>query len=120
MRKKKEVSKMAKAMLERARGVVAEFNLGQGIKSLRVGSGLTLQDVQDATGLSKPLLSQIENDLVMPPLVTLARISEALGVELPFWFIQDNGPIAPTKKDKVVELVESAREALVKADVLLS
>lgn len=65
---------------------VASLHLGQKIRNLRHRRNLTLQGVADLTGLSKSLLSQIENEFTVPPLVTLARISRALGVSLGSFF----------------------------------
>ncbi len=47
---------------------------------------LTLQNVSDLTGLSKPLLSQIENDIAAPPIATLLKIARALGVHIGYFF----------------------------------
>jgi transcriptional regulator with XRE-family HTH domain len=65
---------------------VARLHLGHKIRNLRHRRNLTLQGVADLTGLSKSLLSQIENEVTVPPLVTLARISSALGVSLESFF----------------------------------
>ncbi len=70
---------------------VAALNLGSQIRQLRNQRGLTLQEVSGLTGLSKPHLSQIENDLVSPPLATLIKISIALGVKIGYFF-QDSTP----------------------------
>ena len=47
---------------------VKELNLGIKIRGLRHEKRLTLQELSELSGLSKPLLSQIENDQVTPPL----------------------------------------------------
>ncbi len=60
--------------------------LGRKIRLRRRSRGLTLQNVSDLTGLSKSLLSQIENDVIAPPLATLIRISKALGVTIGYFF----------------------------------
>ena len=54
---------------------IRELRLGEKIRKLRQERRLTLQELADATGLSKPLLSQIENDQVIPPLATLLKIA---------------------------------------------
>jgi transcriptional regulator with XRE-family HTH domain len=69
---------------------VRALNIGRKIRELRKGKGLTLQDLSKATGLSKPLLSQIENQVVIPPVATLLRISKALQRDIAFFF-QDPG-----------------------------
>lgn len=44
--------------------------------------GRTLQEVADGSGVTKSLLSKIENGKSMPPLATLTRIAGALGVKV--------------------------------------
>ncbi len=61
--------------MENIREEVKELQIGMKIRRLRQERRMTLQDLADATGLSKPLLSQIENEQVIPPLATLLRIS---------------------------------------------
>lgn len=65
---------------------VAALNLGKKIKQLRTQRGFTLQAVSDLTGLSKPLLSQVENNIAAPPIATLIKISTALGVKISHFF----------------------------------
>jgi transcriptional regulator with XRE-family HTH domain len=56
------------------------------IRSVRTTRGLTLAHMAEATGLSKGLLSRIENSQVSPPIATLAKISRALEVPMSFFF----------------------------------
>ncbi|SDO64843.1 helix-turn-helix domain-containing protein [Desulforhopalus singaporensis] len=65
---------------------LVSLDLGSQVRKLRNKRGLTLQDLADLTGLSKPNLSQIENNLVTPPIATLLKISSALGVGIGFFF----------------------------------
>ena len=69
---------------------VAALNLGNKIRNLRKHRALTLQEVSDLTGLSKPLLSQIENNIAAPPIATLIKISTALGVKISHFFQNQN------------------------------
>ncbi len=69
---------------------VAALNLGSKIRSLRKQRAFTLQEVSDLTGLSKPLLSQIENNIAAPPIATLIKISTALGVKISHFFREQN------------------------------
>jgi transcriptional regulator with XRE-family HTH domain len=89
---------------------VEELRLGNRIKTLRREKKLTLQDLSERTGLSKPLLSQVENGLVLPPLITLAIISDGLNVDLSFWFFDDD--LKKGRRQKVKERAEQAAEAL--------
>ena len=65
---------------------LALLDLGNQVKKLRTKRSLTLQDLADLTGLSKPNLSQIENNLVTPPIATLLKIATALGVPIGYFF----------------------------------
>ena len=65
---------------------VKKLYIGRKIRELRKKSGLILQDLSDRTGLSKPLLSQIEMGVVSPPVATLLKISRALHVTIGFFF----------------------------------
>jgi len=66
-----------------------ELNIGQKIRKLRKEARLTLQDLSDSSGLSKPLLSQIENDQVIPPIATLLKIAKGLKVGIHFFFEEE-------------------------------
>ena len=67
---------------------LASLDIGTQVKSLRIKRALTLKDLSDMTGLSKANLSQIENNLVTPPIATLLKISTALGVAIGQFFQQ--------------------------------
>lgn len=68
---------------------VRELNIGQKIRNLRKEERLTLQDLSDLSGLSKPLLSQIENDQVIPPIATLLKIAKGLKVGIHYFFEEE-------------------------------
>jgi transcriptional regulator with XRE-family HTH domain len=70
---------------------VKKLHIGKKIRDLRKKVGLVLQDLSDRTGLSKPLLSQIEKEVISPPVATLLKISKALNVNIGFFF-QDGAP----------------------------
>jgi transcriptional regulator with XRE-family HTH domain len=76
--------------VENVKEEIRELRIGDKIRKLRQERRLTLQDLADLTGLSKPLLSQIENDQVTPPLATLLKIAKGLKVGLHFFF-EDEG-----------------------------
>jgi transcriptional regulator with XRE-family HTH domain len=75
---------------------VKKLHIGKKIRELRKKAGLVLQNLSDRTGLSKPLLSQIEKEVVSPPIATLLKISKALNINISFFF-QEN-----TLEEKVV------------------
>jgi transcriptional regulator with XRE-family HTH domain len=56
--------------------------IGQQLRALRKERKLTIQDMADLTSLSTAFISLAERDLTTPSLVSLARISKALGVEI--------------------------------------
>ncbi len=87
---------------------VAALNLGNKIRNLRKARALTLQEVAHLTGLSKPLLSQIENNIAAPPIATLVKISTALGVKISHFF-QD-----PERNDRVVVVRKDERYSVKK------
>ena len=49
-----------------------EKKIADKIHEIRKNKGLTLAQLGDATGLSKGLLSRIENNQVSPPIATLS------------------------------------------------
>jgi len=63
-------------------GDVTVQRLATRIRELRRQHGLTLQQVSDAAGFSKGLLSKIETGGVSPPIATLAKLADALDVPI--------------------------------------
>ena len=70
---------------------VKALKLGSKIRELRLKKNYTLQDVATKTGLSKPFLSQIENDHVVPPVATLLKLARAFNVSLAHFFQDEVG-----------------------------
>jgi len=68
------------------RKLVEIIDLGTKIKNLRLGAGMTLDEVARKTHLSKGFLSQVENNKVSPHIDTLNRIAHNLGVEIGYFF----------------------------------
>jgi transcriptional regulator with XRE-family HTH domain len=56
------------------------MQLGEHIRKIRRQHRRTLQEIADAAEISKSLLSKIETGATSPPVATLMRISDALGV----------------------------------------
>lgn len=65
---------------------VKAFKIGNKVRDLRQKNRYTLQDLAVKTGLSKPFLSQIENDHVVPPVATLLKLARALNVGMGYFF----------------------------------
>ncbi|MGC8719775.1 MAG: helix-turn-helix domain-containing protein [Thermodesulforhabdaceae bacterium] len=65
---------------------VRALQIGNKVRELREKKRYTLQELSSRTGLSKALLSQIENNRVIPPIATLLRLAKALDVSLSYFF----------------------------------
>ncbi len=68
---------------------VKKLKLGEKIRELRLKRGNTLKYIAEITGLSVPLLSQVENNSVSPPVATLLRIAKALEVGISHFFREE-------------------------------
>src|SRR5579862_8827639 len=66
-----------------------KLELGQRIRSLRLASGLTLEAVATAAGVSRSLISQVERGRSSPSISTLRRIAAALRVPVASFFPGD-------------------------------
>ena len=62
--------------------VTQSINLGKRVRKLRVLQHRTLQDVADECGFTKSLLSKIETGKVVPPVATLVKIAQAMGIRV--------------------------------------
>ena len=80
---------------------VASLEIGSQIRRLRNRRSLTLQELAELSGLSKPHLSQIENNVVTPPIATLLKIATALGVGIGYFFKDSSKPsnVVVTRKN---------------------
>lgn len=58
------------------------MSLGMQIRKIRKRQGRTIQEVADACGFTRSLLSQIETGKTTPPIATLTRIAHALAVPM--------------------------------------
>lgn len=76
--------------MDEFRAEVRELQIGPQIRQLRQERRMTLQNLSTETDLSKPLLSQIENEQVIPPLATLLRIAKALHIPLHTFFQEED------------------------------
>lgn len=55
------------------------LTVGEKLKLYRVGKKYTLEDLTKNTGISKPTLHSIENNLSSPKMSTLQKLSEFYG-----------------------------------------
>ena len=68
-----------------------EKKIADKIREIRISKGLTLAQLGEETGLSKALLSRIENNQSSPPIATLSKISQALKVPIGIFFEGEEG-----------------------------
>jgi transcriptional regulator with XRE-family HTH domain len=61
-------------------------NVGERIRQLRLGLGMSVRALATQTGFSPSLISQVEHSQVTPSLGSLERIAMALGVSLGTFF----------------------------------
>ena len=65
------------------------MNIGNRLKSLRIKSDLTLEELASRCELTKGFLSQLERNITSPSISTLQDITEVLGVSLEDFFKED-------------------------------
>ena len=58
------------------------LNIGDRIRILRVTQKRTLQELADNSGISKSMISKIENNKTMPSVATLVKIAQNLGTNI--------------------------------------
>ncbi|WP_270087497.1 helix-turn-helix domain-containing protein [Sphingobacterium sp. SYP-B4668] len=62
------------------------FKISSRIREIRKGQGITLHELGERAGVSKGLLSQIENNRTVPSLLVLINIINSLGINLNDFF----------------------------------
>ncbi len=70
------------------KSLIEALNIGGEIRKIRKEKGYTLKELAQKTGFSTALLSQIENNVVSPPISTLWTIANALEIRLAHFFQQ--------------------------------
>ena len=56
--------------------------LGENLKRIRTGKGITQGDIVRALGMPKSFVSSIENGRTNPTLATIAKLAKAIGVSV--------------------------------------
>lgn len=85
-----------------------ERALGNAIRRIRLQNELTIADVADKAGISRGMLSRIENAQTATSLDTLERLANALGVPISSLFRDydmPRGNAQLVKKDEAMEVV---------------
>lgn len=81
-------------------------NIGERLKELRGTRGLTLEDAAELTGVSKPMLGQIERGQSSPTINTLWKISAGLKIPLSFLCRQKETEVTaagPEEQSRITE-----------------
>ncbi len=86
-----------------------ERYIGNTIRELRQKHGLTIADVAEQIGISRGMLSKIENAQTATSLETLAKLASALGVSLATLFRNYNIPAGSAQLVKQGEGMEVVR-----------
>ncbi|GHT92250.1 XRE family transcriptional regulator [Betaproteobacteria bacterium] len=95
-------------MPEHATANSLERYLGATIKDIRLSHGLTIADIAARSGISRGMLSRIENAQTASSLDTLSRLAQALGVSLAALFRgydTKDGSAQMVKKGEGMEVV---------------
>lgn len=65
------------------------MQLGRKIRDLRLRRGLTVQQLAEATGLSKGFVSQVENGRTSPSLATLQDLAKSLETSVAYLVVEE-------------------------------
>lgn len=65
------------------------MQLGRKIRDLRLRRGLTVQQLAEASGLSKGFISQVENNRTSPSLATLGDLAMALNTSVAYLVVEE-------------------------------
>jgi transcriptional regulator with XRE-family HTH domain len=65
------------------------LNIGDRIKMLRITQNRTMQEIAEASDLSKSMISKIENNKTVPSVAALVKIAKALGTNISSLLEQD-------------------------------
>lgn len=79
------------------------MNIGERIRQIRKRQQRTMQEIADVCGFTRSLLSQIETGKTVPPLATLTRIADALGVSVSALLNDQNGAATIHTKHDALE-----------------
>lgn len=63
-----------------------ELQIGTQLRKLRKSAGLSIADLSAKCGVSTGLISQIEREMVVPSVVNLYRIAQALNTNINYFF----------------------------------
>ena len=78
------------------------MEIGEKVRNLRLGRGMTLNELSEKSGVSKSLLSQIERNISVPTVTTLQKIALAYGIPISRMFSENDTAeqaVSPNKRD---------------------
>src|SRR5690554_7461763 len=79
-------------------------DIGKKIRELRLGNGLTQEELANRVELTKGYISQLENNLTSPSIQTLFGILEVLGTDVHEFFGKSEVEVSPVfSKDDFYE-----------------
>lgn len=90
---------------------VNTLEVGTRIKLLRINQKRTLQEVADSCGLSKSMISKIENNKTIPSVATLVKIAATLGSSISGLLEQEgwSKTIVTSQKTAIEKLVKTEK-----------
>ena len=89
-----------------------QVNVGERVKAVREGRGLSLQDISQRTDLEVSLLERIEDGSVAPPLGEVIKLAKALEMKIGYFISGDeNKPFTIVRGDdrKVISRYDSKK-----------
>jgi transcriptional regulator with XRE-family HTH domain len=75
------------------------IDIGKKIRELRLGNGLTQEELANRLELTKGYISQLENNLTSPSIQTLFSILEVLGTDVHEFFSLESEVVVTFKKE---------------------
>ncbi|MGV3487282.1 MAG: helix-turn-helix domain-containing protein [Tuberibacillus sp.] len=81
--------------------------IGERLKRIRTTKGLSLEMVSELTGVSKPMLAQIERAMSNPTVSTLWKIAEGLNVPFSAFIEEQEGDVKHVQKEDITPIKEA-------------
>jgi len=86
-----------------------EQQIARRMREIRKSKGLTLERLGEMAGISRGMLSRLENNQCSPPIATLSKIAQALEIPIGVFFEEQEPPaeqrVAITRRDQRVQAV---------------
>jgi transcriptional regulator with XRE-family HTH domain len=94
---------------------LSKLNIGDRIKMLRVSQNRTMQEIAEASDLSKSMISKIENNKAVPSVAALVKIAKSLGTTISGLLEQESflSAIHVTKKKALENLTPTDKGYLI-------